>query len=64
MPNRKTFDDGEKYDHSGHSTGNDEKGDLAPTPDAAAQRGPQSGQPPDKPAPQGSRSSSRDRATG
>jgi hypothetical protein len=34
MPNRKTFDDRDKYDHSSHSTVNPEKGDLGPTPDA------------------------------
>jgi hypothetical protein len=34
MPNRKTFNDRDKYDHSSHSTANPEKGDLAPTPDA------------------------------
>jgi hypothetical protein len=30
MPNRKTFDDREKYDHSSHGTTSREKGDLAP----------------------------------
>jgi hypothetical protein len=34
MPNRKTFDDREKVDHSGHSTRTAEKGDLAATPDS------------------------------
>jgi hypothetical protein len=32
MPNRNTFDDREKYDHSSHRTGGREKGDLAPAP--------------------------------
>jgi hypothetical protein len=32
MPNRKTFDDREKYDHSQHSTSTPEKGDLAAVP--------------------------------
>jgi hypothetical protein len=32
MPNRKTFDDREKYDHSSHRTTGREKGDLAPVP--------------------------------
>jgi hypothetical protein len=32
MPNRNTFDDREKYDHSGHRTTGREKGDLAPAP--------------------------------
>jgi hypothetical protein len=32
MPNRKTFDDREKYDHSSHRTTGPEKGDLAPAP--------------------------------
>jgi hypothetical protein len=36
MPNRKTFDERDKYDHSSHSTRNSEKGDLAPTPGAEA----------------------------
>jgi hypothetical protein len=34
MPNRKTFDDQEKVDHSSHSTQTAEKGDLGATPDA------------------------------
>jgi hypothetical protein len=38
MPNRKTFDEREKYDHSAHSTRGAEKGDLAPTPDASPRR--------------------------
>ena len=29
MPNRKTFDEREKYDHSAHSTRHREPGDLA-----------------------------------
>jgi hypothetical protein len=32
MPNRNTFDDREKYDHSSHRTTGREKGDLAPAP--------------------------------
>jgi hypothetical protein len=32
MPNRNTFDEREKYDHSSHRTGGREKGDLAPAP--------------------------------
>jgi hypothetical protein len=32
MPNRKTFDDREKYDHSSHRTTGPEQGDLAPVP--------------------------------
>jgi hypothetical protein len=32
MPNRKTFDEREKYDHSQHSTRQAEQGDLAATP--------------------------------
>jgi hypothetical protein len=43
MPNNKTFDESDKYDHSSHSTANREKGDLAPTPDAAANKTPVSG---------------------
>jgi hypothetical protein len=39
MPNRKTFNDRDKYDHSSHSTLNPEKGDLAPTPDAEPEGG-------------------------
>jgi hypothetical protein len=39
MPNRKTFNDRDKYDHSSHSTLNSEKGDLAPTPDAEPEVG-------------------------
>jgi hypothetical protein len=54
MPNRKTFNDRDKYDHSSHSTLNPEKGDLAPTPDA----GPESG-PPSKERRVGSNSGSR-----
>jgi hypothetical protein len=33
MPNRKTFNERDKYDHSSHSTTNRENGDLAPAPD-------------------------------
>jgi hypothetical protein len=43
MPNRKTFDPRERYDHSSHSTANRESGDVAPTPDSttdAPQRSP------------------------
>ncbi len=32
MPNRKTFDEREKYDYSSHRTAGREKGDLAPAP--------------------------------
>lgn len=32
MPNRKTFDEREKYDHSAHRPSGAEAGDLAPTP--------------------------------
>jgi hypothetical protein len=32
MPNRNTFDDREKYDHSGHRTSGREPGDLAAAP--------------------------------
>ena len=35
MPNRKTFDDCEKVDHSSHSTQSAERGDLGATPDSA-----------------------------
>jgi len=45
MPNRKTFNERDKYDHSSHSTVKPEKGDLAATPDA----GPQAGPPMDEP---------------
>ena len=38
MPNRKTFDDREKYDHSSHRTTGREKGDLAPVPNQAEER--------------------------
>jgi hypothetical protein len=31
MPNRKTFEDAERYDHSSHSTQSAEKGDLKTT---------------------------------
>lgn len=31
MPNRKTFDQAERYDHSAHSTQGAEKGDLKTT---------------------------------
>lgn len=34
MPNRKSFDDREKYDHSAHRTQGAEQGDLAPVPTA------------------------------
>jgi hypothetical protein len=44
MPNRKTFNERDKYDHSTHSTVNPEKGDLAATPDAE----PEATLPPDK----------------
>ena len=40
MPNRKTFDEREKVDHSGHSTQRRERGDLAPTPDSEPEDGP------------------------
>jgi hypothetical protein len=33
MPNRKTFDEHEKYDHSSHRTTGRETGDLAPARD-------------------------------
>jgi hypothetical protein len=33
MPNRKTFDEKERYDHSGHSTSTTETGDLKTTVD-------------------------------
>lgn len=36
MPNRNTFDDREKYDHSGHRTSGREPGDLAAAPNPAA----------------------------
>jgi hypothetical protein len=36
MPNRKSFDEREKYDHSGHSARNKEQGDLQ----SPADRGP------------------------
>jgi hypothetical protein len=39
MPNRKTFNDRDKYDHSSHSTLTSEKGDLAPTPDGEPEGG-------------------------
>jgi hypothetical protein len=32
MPNRKTFDDSERYDHSSHPVDHAEKGDLSTTP--------------------------------
>jgi len=32
MPNRKTFDEREKYDHSAHRPSGAEAGDLAPIP--------------------------------
>ncbi len=32
MPNRKTLDEREKYDHSSHRSAGREKGDLAPAP--------------------------------
>jgi hypothetical protein len=32
MPNRNTFDDREKYDHSGHRISGREPGDLAAAP--------------------------------
>lgn len=35
MPNRKTFDEREKYDHSKHRTSGAEAGDLAPLPEPA-----------------------------
>jgi hypothetical protein len=38
MPNRKTFDDREKYDHSSHRTAGREKGDLAPVPNQEEER--------------------------
>jgi hypothetical protein len=38
MPNRKTFDDREKYDHSSHRTTGREKGDLAPVPNQEEER--------------------------
>jgi len=31
MPNRKTFDEQEKYDHSAHRTSGTERGDLSTT---------------------------------
>jgi hypothetical protein len=34
MPNRKTFDSRDRYDHSSHTTSNKEQGDLAATPDS------------------------------
>jgi hypothetical protein len=37
MPNRNTFDDREKYDHSSHRTTGREKGDLAPAPNQDAE---------------------------
>jgi len=46
MPNRKTFDERDKYDHSSHPTRNSEKGDLAPAPGAEGSgAGPASGRP-------------------
>jgi len=36
MPNRKTFDEREKYDHSQHSLAHREAGDLAAAPPAKA----------------------------
>ncbi len=35
MPNRKTFDVNDRYDHSSHSTRQQEPGDLQATPHAA-----------------------------
>jgi hypothetical protein len=40
MPNRKTFDEREKVDHSGHSTQRRERGDLASTPNSEPEDGP------------------------
>ena len=39
MPNRNTFDDREKYDHSSHRTTGREKGDLAPAPNQDEESG-------------------------
>jgi len=41
MPNRKTFDMNDRYDHSSHSTREQEEGDLQATPQGTADmRGP------------------------
>jgi hypothetical protein len=40
MPNRKTFDDREKVDHSSHSTQSAERGDLGATPDSPSDDAP------------------------
>jgi hypothetical protein len=61
MPNRKTFDERDKYDHIGHSTAKAEKGDLASTPDANPQRGPQLPRPADDSIRGRSRRAGRDR---
>jgi hypothetical protein len=45
MPNRNTFDDREKYDHSSHRTTGREKGDLAPAPNQV-EESPKSKNPP------------------
>jgi hypothetical protein len=37
MPNRKTFDDREKFDHSAHRSTGPEPGDLAATPNSTAE---------------------------
>jgi hypothetical protein len=55
MPNRKTFDEREKVDHSGHSTQRREKGDLAPTPDSEPEEGPPSAEREKHDDPKGSR---------
>jgi hypothetical protein len=56
VPNRETFDDREKYDHSSHPTTRREKGDLAPAPNQGEKnaktndaRNPDPGRSPDTP---------------
>jgi hypothetical protein len=60
MPNRKTFDEHEKVDHSGHSTQRRERGDLAPTPDSE----PEEGQVPAEPTEEGTSPGSQEHRPG